>query len=230
MHPRQHPPTIHEENIDAPLHQMHHHNVMNPAFTMMPVTQQAVVSNQAYHHSPNHAYQQQGVTVTVPAAVGQQHATPYRHQDDEVRPHHDPSPHTFSPTDGLHPQLRSWYSQDSSYAQESLRQLQLDATAACAGGDQGPKRVLVPSESLPPNFEGMKQQSEDSDELEEGNMTREIRERAVEIIEETSSNITIKTDIQKPFDPNLVCPTCGKQFCIFEIQIFKRHANECRMK
>lgn len=88
--------------------------------------------------------------------------------------------------------------------------------------------MLVPSESLPPNFEGMKQQSEDSDE--EGNMTREIQERAVEITEETSSNRTIKTDIQKPFDPNLVCPTCGKQFRIFEIQIFKRHANECRMK
>ena len=134
LHPRQHPPTIHEENIDAPLHQMHHHNVMDPGFTTMPVTQQAVVSNQAYyHHSPNHAYQQQ--SVTMPAAVGQQHATPYRHQDDEARPHHDPSPHTFSPTDGSHPQLRSWYSQDSSYAQESLRQLQLDATAACAGGE-----------------------------------------------------------------------------------------------
>lgn len=86
-----------------------------------------------------------------------------------------------------------------------------------AGGEvQDPKRVLVPSESLPPNFEGMKQQSEDNDE--EGKMTREIQETAVE------------TDIQKSFDPNLVCPTCGKQFRIFEIQIFKRHANECRMK
>ncbi len=128
----------------------------------------------------------------MPAAVG----TPtYRHQGDEDRTHHDASPHAFSPPHPQ-PQLRSWYSQDSSYTQGSLHQVQLDVAAR--DDIKGSKRGLVPSESLPPNFGSMKLQSDDSDE--------------------------------KPFDPNLVCPTCRKQFRVFEIQIFKRHANECGMK
>ena len=88
--------------------------------------------------------------------------------------------------------------------------------------------MLTPSESLPPNFESMKRQSEESDE--ERLVTREIREKAGEIIEETSGNRVIKTDLQKPLDPNLVCPYCGKQFRVFEIQKLRRHANECDMK
>ena len=222
--PRCRPPTIPEENTDAP-HQVHHHNIMHPVFTTMPATQQGVLNSAHYplHQSPDHAYQGQGVTL--PAAVAQQD-TPYRHRGDEERMHHDASPHAFSPPGGSHPQppLRSWYSQDSSYTQESLRQVQLDAAAR----DKGSKRRVIPSDSLPPNFGSMKLQNDDSDE--EGVVTREIREKAGEIMEETSSNRTIKTDIQKPFDPNLVCPTCNRQFRIFEIQKFKRHANECGVK
>ena len=37
----------------------------------------------------------------------------------------------------------------------------------------------------------------------------------------------IKTDHQRPFDPNLVCPMCRKQFRIGEIQKFKHHVNTC---
>ena len=163
----------------------------------------------------NPIYHDQGVAIPA-AAAGQ-------HREDEGKMHHDASPHAFSPP---HPQFRSWYSEDSSYTQESLRQLQLDAAAR--GEVKGSKRMLTPSESLPPNFESMKRQSEESDE--ERLVTREIREKAGEIIEETSGNRVIKTDLQKPLDPNLVCPYCGIQFCVFEIQEFRRHAIECGTK
>ena len=221
LHPRRRPPTIREENSDAP-HQMHHHNVVHPAFTTMPATQQGIL-NQAHYPSPNHAYQQQGVTP--PAAVAQ-HGTPYRHGGDEDRMHHDASPHAFSPPDGSHPQpqLMSWHSQDSSYTKESLHQMQLDAQVKQSEtrGLPRAKRGLSPSESLPLH---LKRDDNDSDEGE--NVTKEIREIAGEIMEETSGNRMIKTNLQKPIDPNLVCPTCNKQFRIGEIQKLRRHAKEC---
>ena len=37
----------------------------------------------------------------------------------------------------------------------------------------------------------------------------------------------IKTDIQHPYDPNLICPMCIKKFRIGEKQKFKRHVNTC---
>ena len=218
LHPKRRPPTISEESIDAPL-QMHHHNVASPTLTTMPASQ-----HYPLHQSPNPVHQQQGVTLL--AAIGQ-HATPYRHREDKDTSHRDASPHAFSPPDGSHPhQLRSWYSQDSSYTSESLHQMQLNA--AKRGETQGLpriKRVLSPSESLPLNF---KREHDDSDEEE--NVTKEIREIAGEVMEETSGKRIIKTDFQKPFDPNLVCPTCKKQFRIGEIQRLRRHAKECGMK
>ena len=217
LHPTHRPPTIREENTDAPL-QMHH-NVISPTLTTMPAP-----LNYPLHQSPNPVYQQQGVTM--PPAIGQ-HATPSRHREDKDTSHRDASPHAFSPPDGSHQhQLRSWYSEDSSYTSESLHQMQLDA--AKRDETQGlprSKRGLSPSESLPLNF---KREYGDSDV--EGNVTKEIREIAVEVMDETSGNRKIKTDPQKPFDPNLVCPTCSKQFRIGEIQLLRRHAKECGMK
>ena len=35
------------------------------------------------------------------------------------------------------------------------------------------------------------------------------------------------TMVHKPMDPNLVCPICGKNFRIGEIQKFRRHVDEC---
>ena len=32
---------------------------------------------------------------------------------------------------------------------------------------------------------------------------------------------------QKPYDPNLVCPMCGKRHRIGEIQEFRKHVSEC---
>ena len=34
----------------------------------------------------------------------------------------------------------------------------------------------------------------------------------------------------RPYDPNLVCPTCRKQFRIGEIQEYKKHYKICHMK
>lgn len=36
-----------------------------------------------------------------------------------------------------------------------------------------------------------------------------------------------KGGVQAPLDPNLICPTCGLQFRLGEIQKFKRHASTC---
>ena len=146
--------------------------------------------------------------------------------------HHDASPHAFSPPGGSHPQphgqLMSYYSHDSSYTKESLYQVHLDAQAKQdeTRGLPRAKRGLSPSESLPLHL--IKRDDNDSDEGE--NVTKEIRDIADELLEETSGNRIIKTDLQKPIDPNLVCPTCNKQFHIGEIQKLRRHAKECVSK
>ena len=79
------------------------------------------------------------------------------------------------------------------------------------------------SESLPLH---LKWDDNDSDEGE--NVTiKEVRDITDELLEETSGNRIIKTDLQKPIDPNLVCPTCNKQFRIGKIQKLRRHAKKC---
>ena len=56
----------------------------------------------------------------------------------------------------------------------------------------------------------------------------EIHQQAAEVIQEVGGGRrAAKTDHQRPFDPNLVCPVCRRQFRIGEIQKFKRHVNTC---
>ena len=56
----------------------------------------------------------------------------------------------------------------------------------------------------------------------------EIHQHAAEVIQEVSGRRQeAKTDPKRPFDPNLVCPMCRKQFRIGEIQKFRRHVNTC---
>ena len=56
----------------------------------------------------------------------------------------------------------------------------------------------------------------------------EIHQQAAQVIQEVSRRgREAKTDLQRPFDPNLVCPMCRKQFRIGEIQKFRRHVNTC---
>ena len=56
----------------------------------------------------------------------------------------------------------------------------------------------------------------------------EIHQQAADVIQEVSGGKQcVKTDLQRPFDPNLVCPMCRRQFRIGEIQKFRRHVNTC---
>ena len=56
----------------------------------------------------------------------------------------------------------------------------------------------------------------------------EIHQQAADVIQEVSGGRrNMKTDHQRPFDPNLVCPMCRRQFQIGEIQKFKKHVNTC---
>lgn len=56
----------------------------------------------------------------------------------------------------------------------------------------------------------------------------EIHQQAIEVIQQVDgSRHVVKTDLQRPFDPNLVCPMCRRQFRIGEIQKFRRHVNTC---
>ncbi len=56
----------------------------------------------------------------------------------------------------------------------------------------------------------------------------EIKEMAAEVREEVKSRDFVATGLhEKPFDPNLVCPMCGKKHHIGDIQKFRIHVNQC---
>ena len=56
----------------------------------------------------------------------------------------------------------------------------------------------------------------------------DIRDVAADVREEVSEeNERIMTMEHKPYDPNLVCPMCGKKHRIGEIQKFRKHVSGC---
>ena len=56
----------------------------------------------------------------------------------------------------------------------------------------------------------------------------DIHREASEVRQQVSGDQRhVVTNCQRPFDPNLVCPMCMKQFRIGEIQKFKHHVNTC---
>ena len=56
----------------------------------------------------------------------------------------------------------------------------------------------------------------------------EIRREAWKVARQGSGEESLPAEGDTiPLDPNLVCPTCGKQFRLGEIQKFKRHASSC---
>ena len=64
-------------------------------------------------------------------------------------------------------------------------------------------------------------------ELQRG-VDHDIHKQAAAVIREVSGDRhRMKTDVQRPYDPNLMCPMCMKKFRIGEIQKFKRHVNTC---
>ena len=99
----------------------------------------------------------------------------------------------------------------------------------------GPKSSKdTPSSKNKPSAkrETEKQQDSDSendnDRLDTG-LDTEIHSMAAGVREEVSEeNERIVTVEHKPFDPNLVCPKCGKRHRIGEIQKFRKHVKECR--
>ena len=182
-------------------------------------------------------------------------ASGYHHQRQDImgkmRLYHSDStvdknyPHGYGgyTSNPIQPPYYRWHS-DEQYYSEGRQQMKLPQSRyvpqqhmehATLGGVLGspeyPKtdrNKLSPSESLPIMLEMPREQcGSDSSEEGPGNITKEVQQRAKEVIEETDANREIKTDIQKPFDPNLVCPMCKKNFRIGEIQKFRRHAEKC---
>ena len=65
--------------------------------------------------------------------------------------------------------------------------------------------------------------------LEKG-IDGEIRRAARNVKKQVArqeSYVGAKGGVEAPYDPNLVCPSCGLEFRIGEIQKFKRHASTC---
>ena len=65
----------------------------------------------------------------------------------------------------------------------------------------------------------------------EGQITKEIHEMAEEVRRmskrpDTDEVLFDDEDSSLPYDPNLVCPKCGRQYRVGEIQKIKRHINE----
>ena len=95
------------------------------------------------------------------------------------------------------------------------------------GGDQVPQQSAEHYHEIEDN-----RQLEDSTAQYENPLQKElddeIHQQAADVIQEVSGGRReIKTDNQRPFDPNLVCPMCRRQFRIGEIQKFKKHVNSC---
>ena len=53
---------------------------------------------------------------------------------------------------------------------------------------------------------------------------REMQEAAIHVTVETQEEGSRE---DAPFDPNLICPTCMKQYRIGEVQLFKAHMGKC---
>ncbi len=63
------------------------------------------------------------------------------------------------------------------------------------------------------------------------NIDLEIHQEALKIAKQTAAenelmSVTEEGD-QVPFDPNLVCFKCGRQFRLGEIQKYKKHVSSC---
>lgn len=68
---------------------------------------------------------------------------------------------------------------------------------------------------------------EHSNQLQRG-VDDDIHKQAAAVMKQVSgSRHQVKTNVWRPYDPNLICPMCMKKFRIGEIQKFKRHVNIC---
>ena len=104
------------------------------------------------------------------------------------------------------------------------------ATAAPSQSVLGPPQRHTPF-SISPEVSDFEDDEEDdllpgcSNQLEI-DLECEIEEVAADVLE---TSVNRRTNLQVPLDPNLVCPECGKEFRMFEIQKLKKHVeNICR--
>ena len=86
----------------------------------------------------------------------------------------------------------------------------------------------LPSEQTLNNLQAA---DDDSGSDLKGQLTKEIHEVAEEVRRrnrrpDTNEVIFDDKDSSLPYDPNLVCPKCGRQYRVGEIQKLKRHINE----
>ena len=86
----------------------------------------------------------------------------------------------------------------------------------------------LPSE---PTMNNLQAADDDSGSDLKGQLTKEIHEMAEEVRRkskrpETDEVLFDDEDSSLPYDPNLVCPKCGRQYRVGEIQKLKRHMVE----
>ena len=105
-----------------------------------------------------------------------------------------------------------------------------EATRAVVPGNQQPQQWVEPQAShcnSPYNTYAIlvvKNDLEEDIDYLERNIDQEMEEAAAEVTAGTTEEGTRE---DAPFDPNLVCPMCMKQYRIGEIQLFKAHVKEC---
>ena len=58
-------------------------------------------------------------------------------------------------------------------------------------------------------------------------MDLSVQKSNVEVMKYKQSRIKEMEPVQEPYDPNLVCPKCGKQYCMLQIQKLRRHIMKC---
>ena len=92
------------------------------------------------------------------------------------------------------------------------------------------RRVVEPTENLTVSMSEAREWAYDSDMSTEASPRDTLSFFADKVYNETQppdlSLVDVDENPSLPYDPNLVCPKCGKRFHIGEIQKFKRHALE----
>ena len=85
------------------------------------------------------------------------------------------------------------------------------------------------SPALKPLPESPAEQSEEVERDLERGIDQEIQEVAADVVELIGNKRAKEvTNVDAPFDPNLVCPMCMKPFRIGEIQKFRKHVLDCK--
>ena len=136
---------------------------------------------------------------------------------------------------GSNPERDNVVGKERPGTQVRQKSLEYELKPEAASRQERPKRDMSqqnPNPAQPP-LPHEEYQGEDEEDLHFQNRLQnlvddEIHQEASEVMQQVSGGRRhIVTDRQRPFDPNLICPMCMKQFRIGEIQKFKHHVNTC---